>query len=52
MHEIELQEWKQIDTIGAHATTYMKEGEGEKKRKLCIQELMDPAPVHRKSTPC
>jgi len=51
MHEIELQEWKQMDAIGEHTATYMEEGEGETKRNQCVQDLMNPAPIQCKSTP-
>lgn len=51
MHEIELQEWRQMDAIGEHTATYMEEGEGETRRNQCVQDLMNPAPIQCKSTP-
>jgi patatin-like phospholipase/acyl hydrolase len=51
MHEIELQEWDQMEAIGSHATAYMDECEGESKRDKCVQDLMNPAPIQCKSTP-
>ena len=45
MHEIELQEWKQMEAIGSHTARYMEEGEGESKRDHCVQDLMNPAPI-------
>lgn len=40
MHDIEFQEWNQMEAIGAHTSRYMAEVEGETKRNKCIQELM------------
>ena len=45
MHEIELQEWKQMEAIGSHTARYMEEGEGESKRDHCVQDLMNPAAI-------
>ena len=50
MHEIELQEWNQVEAIGSHAAAYMDEYEGESKRDQCVQDLMNPAPIQCKST--
>jgi len=47
MHEIELQEWNQMEAIGSHATAYMDECEGESKRDKCVQDLMNPPPMQR-----
>lgn len=47
MHEIELQEWNQMETIGSHTARYMEEGEGESKRDRCVQDLMNPQAVQR-----
>jgi len=51
MHEIELQEWSQMEAIGAHTATYMEEGERESKRNHCIEDLTNPAPIQCISTP-
>jgi hypothetical protein len=48
MHEIELQEWKQMEAVGAYTAAYMEEGEGESKRNHCVQDLMSPPPIQCK----
>jgi len=45
MHEIELQEWNQMEAIGSHTAAYMEEGEGESKRNQCVRDLMDPPKI-------
>ena len=47
MHEIELQEWDQMDAIGSHAARYMDECEGESKRDHCVHDLMNSPPIER-----
>ena len=42
MDEIELQEWNQMQAIGAHTDAYMEEVEGESKQNKCVQDLMNP----------
>lgn len=42
MHDVEIQEWAQMEAIGAHTSRYMEEAEGERKRNECVQDLLNP----------
>ena len=43
MDAIELQEWEKMEEMGSHAIRYMEEGEGQKRRDNCVEDLLSSA---------
>ena len=48
MESIGLEEWKAKVRMGDLTTQYMREGESERKRYACVQDLWKPAAIERK----